>query len=410
MTDPFPRARTAAFAGLAASLVGIGLARFAFTPLMPAIVEAGWFDAGEAAYLGAANLAGYLIGALAGARVMRAFGPSAVTRAMMLLSAASFLACIEPFGFAWFFLWRLLSGVAGGLLMVAASSLVMLQTPAARRGRAGGITFTGVGIGVVVASLALPWLLSIGLAETWGALGVLSLIITALAWPLARPPGGATPAAAGTSGPAGGSEAGAAAARAAADRKALGAVTLLYGLCAFGLVPHMVFLVDYVARGLERGMATGALTWTLFGVGAAVGPLAAGRLADRIGFTAALRALVLVEAAAVAVLLLTDDPIAMAISAMAGGVLAPGLVPVALGRVRDLSGPSEGAKAAAWGRATAGFAIGQAAGAYLLAWLFDRTHDYDLLFGIAILAPAAGLALELAAALATRRNRRRGAA
>src|SRR5215207_7251621 len=42
---------------LCAILVGIGLARFAYTPLIPALVEAGWFTPAQAAYLGAANLA-----------------------------------------------------------------------------------------------------------------------------------------------------------------------------------------------------------------------------------------------------------------------------------------------------------------------------------------------------------------
>jgi hypothetical protein len=49
-----------------ASLIGIGLARFAYSPLLPAIVGAHWFQPGTAAYLGAANLAGYLVGALLG--------------------------------------------------------------------------------------------------------------------------------------------------------------------------------------------------------------------------------------------------------------------------------------------------------------------------------------------------------
>jgi hypothetical protein len=53
-----------ATAGLCASLVGLGLARFAYTPLIPALVAAKWFTPSEAVYLGAANLAGYLAGAL----------------------------------------------------------------------------------------------------------------------------------------------------------------------------------------------------------------------------------------------------------------------------------------------------------------------------------------------------------
>jgi hypothetical protein len=59
----------ATLAGLCALLVGIGLARFAYTPLIPALIDAQWFSAAQAAYLGAANLAGYLAGALLGRRL-----------------------------------------------------------------------------------------------------------------------------------------------------------------------------------------------------------------------------------------------------------------------------------------------------------------------------------------------------
>ena len=54
----------ATLSGVCANLVGIGLARFAYTPLIPALILAGWFSPTQAAYLGAANLAGYLAGAL----------------------------------------------------------------------------------------------------------------------------------------------------------------------------------------------------------------------------------------------------------------------------------------------------------------------------------------------------------
>ena len=50
-------------AGGIATLLGIGMARFAYTPLIPALVDAGWFSTHDAAYLGAINLLGYLLGA-----------------------------------------------------------------------------------------------------------------------------------------------------------------------------------------------------------------------------------------------------------------------------------------------------------------------------------------------------------
>ena len=72
---PIWRAVLSAFC---ASLVGIGLARFAYTPLLPVVVDAHWFEASAAAYLGAANLAGYLAGALLG-RPISSHIPVAVT-------------------------------------------------------------------------------------------------------------------------------------------------------------------------------------------------------------------------------------------------------------------------------------------------------------------------------------------
>src|SRR5262245_39046677 len=72
----------ATLAGLCASLVGIGLARFAYTPLIPVLVTEQWFAPSQAVYLGAANLAGYLVGAL-GARRMSTHVPvTTVLRAM----------------------------------------------------------------------------------------------------------------------------------------------------------------------------------------------------------------------------------------------------------------------------------------------------------------------------------------
>ena len=53
-TDKGAAAR-AIFAGLCASLVGIGLARFGYTPLIPPLIEAHWFAAQDVVYLGAVS-------------------------------------------------------------------------------------------------------------------------------------------------------------------------------------------------------------------------------------------------------------------------------------------------------------------------------------------------------------------
>src|SRR5229473_7617841 len=76
-----------AAAGLCASLVGLGLARFAYTPLIPALIAAKWFSPAEAGYLGAANLAGYLAGALVARELGGRAGAVRTLRGMMALAS-----------------------------------------------------------------------------------------------------------------------------------------------------------------------------------------------------------------------------------------------------------------------------------------------------------------------------------
>jgi hypothetical protein len=73
----------ATMSGFCTSLVGIGLARIAYTPLLPAIIDARWFEPSAAAYLGVANLAGYLAGAVL-ARPITTRVPVALTIKLMM--------------------------------------------------------------------------------------------------------------------------------------------------------------------------------------------------------------------------------------------------------------------------------------------------------------------------------------
>ncbi len=165
-----------------ASLVGIGLSRFAYTPLLPAIIEAHWFTASAAAYLGAANLAGYLAGALMGRPLAARLPAPALLRGLMLLATAAFFASAAPVSLGWFFIWRLLSGICGGGLMVLAAPTVLPHVPHRRRGIASGAIFAGVGLGIAASGTLVPLLLRGGLAETWCGLGILSLLLTTVAW------------------------------------------------------------------------------------------------------------------------------------------------------------------------------------------------------------------------------------
>src|SRR5436305_3116050 len=165
----------ATLAALSANLVGIGLARFGYTPLIPALIAAGWFRPSAAVYLGAANLAGYLAGALGARWIAERTGAAIALRAAMLLTAASLFACAFPLGFGWFFLWRFVSGGTGGVLMALAAPAVMPHIAPGRRGLAGGAIFTGVGLVIAVSVTVVLLLIGWGLTVSWFVLGLMTL-------------------------------------------------------------------------------------------------------------------------------------------------------------------------------------------------------------------------------------------
>jgi len=362
----------AIFAGLCASLVGIGLARFAYTPLIPPLIDAHWFAAKDVIYLGAANLVGYLLGALLGRPMARRLGARATLRGMMLLASAAFLACAFPLSVSWFFGWRLLSGVAGGIIMVLAASTVLPHIPANRKGMASGAIFLGLGLGIAASGTVVPLLLDVGLRETWLGLGALSLLLSIASW-------GCWPHAIHTATPVRGAEPMAK----AGVRIDLNLLYTQYALMAFGLVPMMMFMVDYVARGLGWGTHTAAMFWIVYGVGATVGPMFYGTLSDRIGPGRTSQLALWLQVLVIGLMVLSTNHVVLIVAALVIGTFPPGIVPITLNRVAQLVPGDAHAQNAIWSKATTIYALFQAVAGYGYSYLFARSGgDHRLLMGL----------------------------
>ncbi len=343
-----------ALAGAAATCAGNGIARFAYVPMFPAMVVAGWVDGGQAGMLGAAALAGYLVGTLAGPVAGRRFGVPATLDLGMALVIAALAACAWNGGFLWFLFWRGMAGVAGGLLMALAGPASQASTAAARRGTAGGVVLAGVGVGIALGAVLVPLLVPWGLPAAW--LGVAGLVL--LLWIAARPHWPDMPM------------------RGAARQTAPPAPWLLltYGLQAAGMVAPMVYLSDLAARGLGLGVSAGALVWLLFGTIGICGAIAGGWVADRIGGR---RALVVWSGLLAAALLLamTPHPWLILPAAAASGFASVGVTTVVLAVCRELAPQNS---AALWVRCTAIFGVVQASVAFALAALFAWTGESHL--------------------------------
>ena len=358
-----------ALAGAAATCAGTGLARFAYVPIFPAMVGAGWVDGGGAGLLGAAALAGYLVGTLGGRGMARRIGVPGTLDLGMALVVLALGACAWNGGFAWLMFWRGMAGVAGGLLMALAGPATQASVAAHRRGTAGGLVFAGVGIGIVTGALLVPVLLGHGLTATWLGLA----LVVALLWVAVR--------------------------RDWPDMELLGAAAqppprallllLTYGLHSAGMVPPMVYLADLAARGRGLGVTAGAMAWLLFGLGGIAGGLLSGRVVDGIGGRRALRMWLWVQAAALG-LALVPSGVAVLGAAVLAGFAAVGVTTVTLSVCREVAAAQS---AALWVRASAVFGVVQTAVAFAVAPVFAASgdnHAVVFLVGLVCSVAAAG--------------------
>ncbi|WGE74870.1 YbfB/YjiJ family MFS transporter [Actinobacillus equuli] len=377
------------FAGLSASLISIGLARFAYTPLLPLLISEQWFSAPDAAYLGAANLVGYLIGALSGRPMGNAFSNKQTLRVMMLLVTLSFFACAFPLSTAWYFVWRLISGISGGAIMVLVAATITPHVPAERRNLASGAIFLGIGLGIFASATIVPMLIDLGLKTTWFGLGVFSTILTSLSWfnipdPVAKVQ------------EVGNSPISASVQQHAPEPKSIFLILYLqYGLMAVFIVAPTVFIVDYIARGLQFGAGTGALFWGLYGIGSMIGPPLYGYFADKVGAKPTLRTVLAVEFLAIFALCATENIIVMAILTVIIGSFPPGIVPLMLARIFEMTSCPR-LRNVNWSKATIFFASAQALAGYGLSAVFSATHnDHRILFILGGIALLISLSMEI---------------
>jgi predicted MFS family arabinose efflux permease len=383
----------AAWPDLCATLVGVGIGRFSYTPLIPFLIASGVVSESEAAYLGAAGVLGYLIGASLAARVAIRFGMTDSVRAAFILAVLSLAACAPQLGFWWFLPWRVLSGIAGAILMVLGPSLMLIRTVAGERGRAGGLIYTGVGLGAVIGSLVVAPLAALTSAYAWGALAIAAAVATLVSWrgwhggpSLAR----RSPAVA--------------TARGVPGRLGLPLLCLIGAFAAdgAGFVPHTIFWVDFITRELALGAASGFFNWLLFGIGAIAGPYAPGLIGDRLGLGAALVLVFAVKALVVALPTVTAAPPLLWLSSLVVGALSPGIATLISARVSQLVEPAR--QAPVWALATLLFSLAQAGSAYAMSFAFAQSGSYRPLYAAGALVETFGMLCCLGAMLASRRR------
>jgi MFS family permease len=391
-------------AGLSATLIGNGIGRFAFIALMPALIDAGWFTKGEASQLSVATLLGYVLGAWVSDWLGRRYAVATLLRWSMLLCSLSFFACaFREAPLAWYYGWRLAAGFCGAILMVLPAPVVLPQHDPAVRGRASGIVFSGIGLGAVLSGLLVPVLIAgVGVAVVWGdavlplafrgvegawlGMGAVCLALTVSAW-RQWPPEASNPPGAADGGPAPKEEIPADA------RTTVWLILLAHGLNAMGYLAHTLFWVDYIVREQGRSLAMGGFMWSMFGLGAAIGPLLTGSLADKFGLRRCLIAGFALKALAAAMPWWSSSVPALFVSSILMGIFTPGIVALISAYALETVGAQLHRRA--WGLATFSFSIAQAGGGLVMATAAAHLDSYHPLFLASALALLGSIACVL---------------
>ena len=373
--------------------VSLGITRFAYGLLLPAMrTDLGWSYT-LAGAMNTANALGYFIGALLAPRLLRSRGPGELLWAGAAL-ATVFMALSGFFtDAAALLVQRLAAGVASAVVFVAGGLLAARL--GARYPRQGGLLlgmyYGGTGLGIVLSALLVPWLLDWcaalphGWQWSWWALALACAGGTAvLVWPAREMSRWALPAAAG-------GHAGPQTFRWADFRYGLAGYTL-FGV---GYIGYMTFVV-----ALLRAQGSTSLAVTVFYALLGCAVVASGRiwagLLDRHRNGRPLATLNALLGLAIILPALTDWwPVVLVSGLLFGGVFLS-VVASTTALVRHNLPPV--AWAAGISAFTTVFAAGQIAGPTVVGWIADGPG------GLARGLVFSACALWAGAALATRQK------
>src|SRR5688500_3971192 len=171
-----------AAAGLAALAVGMGIGRFAFTPVLPLMQADGLLTLAGGGWLASANYAGYLVGALSAPFLSSALAVRAGLAATAVLTLAMGLQADIVF----WALFRALAGVASAWVLIHVSAWSLERLAPLARPELSGAVYAGVGIGSMVAGALCLVVLQLELAarDAWLGLGLVAAAATVALWPL----------------------------------------------------------------------------------------------------------------------------------------------------------------------------------------------------------------------------------
>jgi predicted MFS family arabinose efflux permease len=376
MTRLLTRPVTPAFFPLMAAAVAFlaaqGFGRFGYGLVLPAMRDALQLTDGNMGLLAGIGLTAYLLASAPAGALTTRFGTRRVVVAGLLGTAAGLAGTGLSNGFLGAAIGQAVVGASGPAAIVPVLAIGGRWVAPSFRGRATGLVVAGGGVGLLLAGLLVPLLLTPGdptaWRRAWWGLAASVLVAAAFAALLLRDP------------PVVGK---------AVDRPPAGQVyrsaavwrlALVFGLYGISYIVYGTFFAAHLQRhGLDP--TTVGRLWSLAGLLAISSGFLGGGLADRLGPSTALVVMFVLQGTGLGLLAFGDGVGWYAVSALLYGISLWGFPSAVSKAATEIVGPA--LAPAALGLLVSVFAAGQAAGPIVAGLLAEHFNSLGpgLLFG-----------------------------
>jgi predicted MFS family arabinose efflux permease len=363
-------------AGMAAMLLTVGIARFAYTPMLPLMQTQTGMSPFAGGLLATVNYAGYMTGALLASTISDARRRYLVYRVGLIAGVIGTLGMgLTTHVWAWLLL-RYIAGVGGASGMLLASGMVLAFLVRHGRRPELGLHFIGLAIGIILSGALVMatngWL---DWAGQWDAFGLVTLVLMVPAWFWMPAPDGAAAAQAAGAGK--------------VPHPGAWLLNLSYFCAGVGFVVSATFVVAAAAK-VPQLSHLGPFIWIVVGVAAIPATLAWDRLARRIGDIPTLILAYALQIVSIVLPVASHSAVAAIGGAILFGATFMGIVALtlALAGKRNSANPS-----GAMARLTLSYGVAQIIAPAIVGRIAETTGNYDAGMIMAAVTMAIGIAL-----------------
>jgi MFS family permease len=139
-------------AGIIALIIGVGVARFVFTSLLPPMLE-DYLTVSFAGILASVNYVGYLAGSIFAVFIKDIYTKVKFFRLGMVLSIITTLVLATTHNETLWLISRVIAGFGAAMALVVGSAIVMSKLKIDNKTKAMGIHFSGIGFSILVSDL-----------------------------------------------------------------------------------------------------------------------------------------------------------------------------------------------------------------------------------------------------------------